>query len=90
MVLGLIALLIAWESFLRLSAPVEINFTQAIVAVIGLSVTSSRPSSSMTITAITMATITITIITMIITPIMVVAPATTICAPPISTCSPMR
>ncbi|WP_449393791.1 CDF family Co(II)/Ni(II) efflux transporter DmeF [Devosia riboflavina] len=39
MILVMIALLIAWESFLRLSAPVEINFTQAIVvAVIGLAV----------------------------------------------------
>ncbi|HTN95925.1 MAG TPA: CDF family Co(II)/Ni(II) efflux transporter DmeF [Nordella sp.] len=36
-VLALIAVLIGWESFLRLSAPVHIDFTQAIVvAVIGL------------------------------------------------------
>lgn len=36
-VLGIVALLIAWESMLRLTAPVHIDFTQAtVVAVIGL------------------------------------------------------
>lgn len=36
-ILGIVALLIGWESFLRLTNPVAINFTQAtIVAVIGL------------------------------------------------------
>ncbi len=38
-ILGLIALLIAWESLLRLANPVEISFSQAIaVAVVGLAV----------------------------------------------------
>mgnify|MGYP002662588023 CR=1 FL=1 len=90
--LALVALLIGWESLVRLTQPIHIDFNQAIaVAVVGLGVNlvcAWLLKDDHSTTAITIMTTTVTTATMSI--MRRARAATTTCAPLTCMCWPMR